>query len=286
VSTEVQRGAGYNRHVRVLRALPFCLLAAAGSPSLAQPSPVVRVPAWEVTVEWVRTGDGNPATLARQTLNVAPGDEDRARGTVAWPGRGDLPVSASGRFERTGDETTPDRLTFSFEVALGASPVRTIRTYPMTDGGSEIVEVAREGEVALLALLHAERSWRARLRPVPSGVVPFIVNLAVSRVDGERVVPLETNVLHTFVGEPVEYSFRFGAGDDEQILRVVLTPLNVDDDLADIRVQVTGKLPASPAPVVLSRDQRLVASRGATSSLDVVSGSPPAGYRFSVTPDF
>lgn len=237
-------------------------------------------------MEWVRTGDGSPATLARQTLTVAPGQEARVRGTVAWPGRGDLPISTSGRFERVGDETTPDRLSFAFEVALGSAPVRTSRSYPMTDGGSELLEVAREGEVALLALIRTERTWRASLRPVPSGVVPFIVNLAVSRVDGERVVPLETNVLHTFIGEPVEYSFRFGAGDEEQILRVVLTPLRIDDDLADLRVQVTGKLPASPAPVVLSRDQRLVASRGATSSLDVVSGTPPSGYRFSVTPDF
>ncbi|HEX6852203.1 MAG TPA: hypothetical protein VF139_12450 [Candidatus Polarisedimenticolaceae bacterium] len=261
-------------------------LLAATVPALAQTSPLVREPAWEVTVEWVRTGEGQTASLARQTLTVLPGTEDRVRGTVAWPGRGDLAMSASGRYERAGDETTPDRLAFTFEVALGATPVTARRTYPMIDGGSEIVEVAREGEFALLALIRAERTWRARLRPVPSGVVPFIVNLAVSRLDGERVVALETNVLHTFVGEPVEYSFRFGAGDDEQILRVVLTPLRIDDDLADLRVQVTGKLPASPAPVVLSRDQRMVASRGSTSSLDVVSGDPPAGYRFSVTPDF
>lgn len=281
----MQPGAGYNRGVRSPGALLIGLLAAT-FPALAQPSPVIREPAWEVTVEWVRTGDGSPATLARQTLTVAAGREDLARGTVAWPGRGDLPMSVSGRFERAGDETTPDRLSFIFEVALGASPVRANRSYPMTDGGSEIVEVAREGEVALLALIRTERTWRAALRPIPSGVVPFIVHLGVSRVDGERVVPLETNVLHTFVGEPVEYSFRFGAGDAEQMLRVVLTPVRVDDDLADIRVQVTGKLPAVPAPLVLSRDQRLVASRGATSSLDVVSGAPPAGYRFSVTPDF
>lgn len=282
----MQPVAGYNPRVRSPVLLAAWLLAAAGVPASGQNSPVVRVPAWEVSIEWVRTGEGSPATLARQTLTVAPGREEIARATVAWPGRGDLPISAAGRYERAGDETTPDRLTFSFEVALGATPVRTSRTYAMADGGSELVEVAREGELALLALVRTERTWRASLRPVPSGVVPFVVNLAVSRVDGERVVPLETNVLHTFVGDPVEYSFRFGAGDDEQILRVVLTPLRVDDDLADLRVQVTGKLPAVPAPVVLSRDQRLVASRGATSSLDVVSGSPPSGYRFSVTPDF
>ena len=252
----------------------------------AQEPPIVREPAWEVAVEWVRTDRGVTDTVAQGILTVTPSREDSTAGSVPWPGRGDLPVSARARLDRVGRESDPDRVAFSFEVGLGSPPVRTQRTYPMQDGGSQVVEVAREGEVALLVLLRAERSWRPRVRPAPSGVAPFVVNLALSRIEGERVVPLETNVLRTFIGEPVEYSFRFGVGDDEQILRVVFTPLGVTDDVADLRVQVTGKLPSTGAPVVLSRDQRLLASRGATSSLDVVAGNPPAGYRFSVTPDF
>ena len=268
------------------RHLLLILLALAATPTPAAPPPIVRESAWEVAIEWVRTGDGAAETVAEGTLTVTPTVEGATRATVRWPGRGELPVSASARLERSGGESAPDRVAFVFEVGLGSSPVRTARTYPMQDGGSQLVEVAREGEVALLALLRTERSWRPRLTPAPAASAPFVVHLALARIDGERVVPLETNLLHTFLGEPVEYSFRLGTGDDEQRLRVVFTPLSVTDDVADLRVQVTGKLPSAGAPVVLSRDQRLVASRGATSSLDVVSGDPPAGYRFSVTPDF
>lgn len=252
----------------------------------AQESPIVHEPAWEVTVSWVLTDRGVNDTVAEGKLAVTPSREDKSQANVPWPGRGEIAVAATARFERAGRESEPDRLAFTFEVALGSAPVRTQRIYPMQDGGSQVVEVAREGEVALLALLREEPTFRPRLRPAPSGIAPFVVNLAVSRVDGERVVPLETNVLRTFVGEPVEYSFRFGVGEAEQLLRVVFTPLGVTDDVADLRVQVTGKLPSEGAPVVLSRDQRLVASRGATSSLDVVAGSPPSGYRFSITPGF
>lgn len=288
MSTDAQQAGGerYNRAVRSPRLLLLPWLAVAAFSAHAQGPPIVREGAWEVTVTWVRTEQGVNDTVAEGVLTVTPSRADAMRATVPWPGRGDLPVSASVRFDRVGGETEPDRLAFTFEVGLGSSPVRTPRTYPMQDGGSQVVEVAREGEVALLALLRAERTWRPRVRPAPSTTAPFVVHLALARIDGERVVPLETNVLHTFLGEPVEYSFRFGAGDAEQLLRVVFTPVGVTDDVADLRVQVTGKLPSDGTPVLLSRDQRLVASRGATSSLDVVAGSPPAGYRFSITPDF
>ena len=110
--------------------------------------------------------------------------------------------------------------------------------------------------------------------------------LAVERRDGERSVPLETDRLVSFLHEGVEYSFTRGEGDGRESLRLTLTPVRLDGDLAELEVDVTGSLPGAKGPNVLARTERIFASRRATSSFDVTVGDPPAGYRFRITPDF
>ena len=77
-----------------------------------------------------------------------------------------------------------------------------------------------------------------------------------------------------------------GSGDARESLRVVLTPMRIDGDLAEVDIEVSGSLPGAGRPLLLSRRERIVTSRRATSSVDVTAGDPPAGYRFRITPDF
>jgi hypothetical protein len=115
---------------------------------------------------------------------------------------------------------------------------------------------------------------------------PVLFQIAIERRDGGRAVPLESNRLVTFLGEGVEYSFSHGEGGGRESLRLVLTPVRLDGDVAEVEVDVTGSLPGAGGPLLLSRRERILTSRRATSSLEVTAGDPPAGYRFRITTDF
>ena len=103
---------------------------------------------------------------------------------------------------------------------------------------------------------------------------------------GDRTVLLETNQLSTFVGQSVQYAFRRGAEESLEAVTLDLLPVSITGDLVTIQADVSGALPGSDGASLLSRHERIVASRRATSALAATSGTPPAGYRFQVTPDF
>jgi hypothetical protein len=110
--------------------------------------------------------------------------------------------------------------------------------------------------------------------------------IAVLRVDGERTLPLETDDLHTFVGQSVEYSFRQGQDAGLEAVRLTLLPVSVSGDLLTIDAEISGALPGADGTTLVSRRERIVASRRATSRLAATAGTPPAGYQFQVTPEF
>jgi hypothetical protein len=97
---------------------------------------------------------------------------------------------------------------------------------------------------------------------------------------------LETNELHTFVGQSVEYSFRMGQDAGLEAVRLSVLPVSISGDVVTIDAEISGALPGADGTVLSSRKQRIVASRGATSPITATAGTPPAGYRFQVTPDF
>jgi hypothetical protein len=171
----------------------------------------------------------------------------------------------------------------------GRQEVRSARTIELREGaGTSLMDVfEQDGRRLVLALApETERRMVAvRPRTVPTGS-PVRLRLQLERVDGERFVPLESNHLSTFVGQAVEYSFRRGEGASSESVRVQLVPVRVRGEVAEIEVEVTGNLPGTGDPRLLSRRQSIVSSRGAVSSLLVTSGEPPAGYRFLITPDF
>jgi hypothetical protein len=168
----------------------------------------------------------------------------------------------------------------------GQPPVVASREIRLADGGTGLFEVFGDGTRRLLLTLRGEQVTRANVRP-PSAVgapVKFVV--AVERVDGERVVLLETNELHTFVGQSVEYSFRQGADESLEAVRLSLLPTSVSGDVVTIEADIGGALPEAGGTVLVSRRERIAASRRATSRLAATTGTPPAGYSFQVTPDF
>jgi hypothetical protein len=111
-------------------------------------------------------------------------------------------------------------------------------------------------------------------------------HLVVERLDGDRATPVETNDLSSFVGEGVEYSFRRGDGPAAESVRLVLLVRKIVGEVAEIETDVSAKLPGPAAPILMSHQDRIFATRGAVSTITAVNGEPAAGYRFLVTPQF
>ena len=71
-----------------------------------------------------------------------------------------------------------------------------------------------------------------------------------------------------------------------EAVRLSLLPASISGELVTIDAEITGALPGGAGTTLLSRRERIVASKRATSSLSATAGTPPAGYRFQVTPEF
>lgn len=288
MSTDAQQAGGTRmavvRSFRPVAAL--ALLPWIASPALAAAVPIEKEPRWVLSFRFFTTGP-DAGTAREATVAATPSRPGSASVKIPWY-RGEAEVRIDARFAAVGSGDDLDRLALEFTArpAGDPDPVRTSRDVEMSESASHLVEILREGDRSVVAAVRGERSWAPVIAaPEPVGP-PVVLGLAVSRVDGDRVVPLESNELHTFLRDSVEYSFRRGTGDEEESLLLVLTPLASTGDVLDLRVQVSGRLPGDGAPVLLSRDLRVATSRGAVSKVDVLAGAPPSGYRFSLTPNF
>ena len=168
----------------------------------------------------------------------------------------------------------------------GRPRVAATRELRLAEEGSGLFEVYGDGGRRVLLTIQAERVTRAVVSPPAEVGAPVRFLVDVLRVDGERVVLLETNDLHTFVGQSVEYSFHRGQGDGQESVRLSLMPVTVAGDIVTIDAEIDGTLPGPEGAVLLSRHERIVASRQAISRLNATTGTTPAGYRFQVTPEF
>ncbi len=275
-STRCFRRRGYSALAAVL-----VVASAAAAPSVLE-APVLRI---EVTPLLVEAG----TTRAFEPFTIEATREEAASGktSVPWSPGGS---SAKMNLEVTvGSESGGEErvLRLDAAVAVGSSPpVRSRRDLTLTEGSTGLFDVLQEDGRHLVLSIRAEEV----LRPVSSMRrkvgSPVLFLLAIERRDGERSVPLETNRLVTFLGEGVEYAFARGEADRRESLRLVLKPVRIEGDVAEVEVDVTGSLPGANGPILLSRRERIFTSRRATSSIVVTAGDPPAGYRFLVTPDF
>lgn len=231
--------------------------------------------------------DGAALPHAAATLDLDPILPARAVVPFAWPTEGSacrLEIEATGT---PGPEGGEHAVTARLVVRLAdGRSLASSSTAPIREGTTRIVEGYAERGRRILVALQAERAERLVVGAVARIDHAVRVRLDIARVLGDAVVPLESNLLDTFLGETVEYAFERGAGEDLETMRVGVLPLRIDGDVAVIEVEIDATLPGAPHRVVVSRREKILASRGAPAALSVTAGDPVAGYRFELRADF
>jgi hypothetical protein len=219
-------------------------------------------------------------------LEVPVGGEVSGAMTLGWP---DAKTLVRVRLEAAeiGRGPTWQRVRLVAHVGLpdGASE-RSERTLTIDESLTALFEIHRRGEQALTLAVEGtlERETVVARRSALGPPVQF--QLEIERVEGGQAIPLETNVLNTFAGEPVGYEFRLADPGEGDALRVQLYPLRVTGTVLELELEVSGTLSGAAEATVLSRREKWMTNAGARSSLTVEIGDPPAGYRFAVTPRF
>jgi len=220
-------------------------------------------------------------------LVVTNGDEAKGEALLDWPaGRGPARLELVARaVEASGEGEQVLEVLARLTLADGTL-VQAARTLRFTQRATSLFEVYRAEEETLTVALEAEVEVVKRFTapPIPGAVVRF--HLEIERVLDGRVIPLESNDLDTFVGEPVSYSFRLGDRPESESARLTLRPLRVVGTVVEIEAELGGALASAGDLAVIGRTERILASRDATSTLALETGTPPVGYRFRITPRF
>jgi hypothetical protein len=270
--------------------LPFALLAcsiAAISFTRAAPSVdfetrvVLHVQA--LTVAQDRT----TATGAVRDGEVGPSKDAPFELAVPWgPGKTQVTVTLTAKLLSVTPDGEAVLMLQSEARKSGRPPLSASRELRLAEEGSGLFEIFGESDRRILLAIRGEKVRRAVVRPPLVVGAPVRFTVAVERVEGDRSVLLETNELHTFVGQSVEYSFRSGQDESLETVRLALLPSTISGDIMTIEASISGALPGAGGTVLLSRNERIAASRQSVSPIAALAGTPPAGYRFQVTPDF
>lgn len=219
-------------------------------------------------------------------LRLEPGGTARAELDVVLDGR-PLHVSLlATRLSPTPE--APARVALRAESSRpGEAPVAAERTIGIDGRATALFEIRRDGDrpLTLGVTAVADREMVVRTMPRVGRALAFEVELL--RLDGDREISLETNVLRTFERQSVSYRFRIGSPPRVESLEVELTPVRLRGEIVEIEVDVAGMLPdGDGGSVAVARRERWVSTRGAGSSVSIVGGDPPRGYRVLVTPRF
>ena len=230
-------------------------------------------------------GSSTGTSLGERSLEMGPGGRVEAEIDLPWP---DGNRGSRLRLRSTGSPGEPggehDAVVESWLALPDGREIHSARGLKLREGTTRFLEIYGDSRQKLILAVQAERITRSVVRAGPEVGRPVRFRLEIERAEGERSVSLETNVLDTFVGQGVSYSFERGEDQDLESLRIVLTPLRLLGEVAEVEVRVVGRLPGSPGRV--DRAQRLVTTRGSTSSFTVATGPYSSGYRFLITPDF
>ena len=270
---------------RVLRALAvafsFISSGNATPPVVVETHVLLRIDA--LTVE---NGQSKATGITREG-ETGPSKPAAVDFVVPWrPDGASVSVHLEARLTSFGPEGEAILFCESKATLSGSPPVASSREIRLAEEGSGLFEVFGDAERRLVLTLQGEKADRVVVRPLASVGAPVRFLIAVERVDGERIVPLETDELNTFVGQSVEYSFRHGQDEGLEAVRLTVLPVSVAGELLTIDAEISGALPGAGGTTLVSHTERIVASRRATSRLAATTGSPPAGYRFQVTPEF
>ena len=257
---------------------------------LAADPPAVRLverAVLDVEVQPLLIVEGQSGALASRRVDVDPERGGEVEFRLQWPDPSRSTRLTCRLSGQAGPEGGDSRLDASAVLEFpGGERTKAERTFRVRDGGTELFEIYRDERQGLTLALRVHR------KVLGLGVAGREVGdriafrLGVDGVRGERMVELETNYLNTFVGDTVEYSFRRGDGESGESVQLLMTPVRRHGDIVEVMVEIAGSLPGVERRLLLSRKEILITTRGATSSVTVTNGDPPAGYRFRVTPLF
>lgn len=263
------------------------LILGAARPAAPAPYPVTMEPELRLTVRPVVADGRDNRTFESRTVEIRQDGGGSLRLELAWPDP-DAPSRVDLHF--TGAPSSEGRehtVRVQSSVAVpGAADVIVDRQVNLEEGALRFVEVyARGGRHMTLAL-----TVESVLRPVvlqPSGTESAVrFRVAVGRVTAQGVVPLETDTLHTLVGQKVSYSFRRGAGDSMETVRLDLTPQKIRGELLEVRFELRGEIRTAGSPLYLSRSETVFTGRFTAHEFRATRGDPPLGYLFTVSPVF
>jgi len=224
---------------------------------------------------------------ATQQAESSPDAPAKIRAKIPWgPDGGEATVTLEASLvELSTDGGAVIRCAASVTPPGGAT-VRARRDMTLGDEGSSFFEVYGDSVRRILLAVKGERVERAVVRTAIMVGDPVRFLVGIEKLDGDRAVPLESNELHTFVGQSVEYSFHRGQDASLESVRLTILPVAITDDLVTLQIEVNGALPGPDGPSLIAHHERIVASRRAVSTVTAAPGAPPSGYRFQVTPDF
>lgn len=267
-------------------ALPGCLaLLLQAAPILA--APAIHIEQKERIEITLRAMD---PTLAKEsaTGQLPPSGTLSLPMQVRWPNAEStrrLSVEAQRLLTAAGDRIV---LNASLSGTHSDAPILSSREIALTDDSTTaLFEVARSGESVLTLVVSVERSMEASFsaRPVVGRAVEFAV--AIEWLESGQPVTLETNHLHTFVGQSVSYAFKLGETGVAESIELTLLPVELGGETLRVEASVSGTLPDGEEGVeLLSRREQWFCSSGTTSTLSTTRGTPAQGFRFQVTPRF
>lgn len=263
--------------------LALAALAAASWPSSPFATPAIRMePAASLRAEVVLTGPDLPGTIGFLELESLPGQPVSATIELPWPAGARLELRWTGDLDSSAATVETEATVLRGDETLS----RAVRRLAVGEGGSTIWEVHRAQGRRIVLGVRVERIVRPAVPPPPQVGRPVAFRLFVERVRGDAVTLLETNDLNTFVGEPVAYSFRRGAGIEEERIRVGVSPLRILDDVVQVSLDLEARLPGEDAPPPFRRTQTFFVTRGVESIVVAAAGDPPSGYRFRLVAEF
>jgi hypothetical protein len=259
------------------RRLSFAAIALA-----ATSAPIVFEPVTHVRADVVLSGPDLPGSVGFLEFEGGPKDSPSASLALPWPAGSRLVVRAPDGVGARGNAVALEALV----QRDGRTLARSVRTVELGTPSSSLWEVYRSQGRRVVLGVRADRKTRPALPEPPEVGRPVAFRVFVERVSGDAVTLLETNDLHSFLDQSVAYSFRRGAGVDEERLELRLLPVKIVGDVLQVAVELEARLPGPDAPAPFRKRQTLFATRGVESAISGTSGDPPAGYRFRVLAEF
>jgi hypothetical protein len=220
-------------------------------------------------------------------MKFDPQKERRLRFDVLWPGEGDRSsVELITRSLPSSFGTARFGLRAEIELPGGKLVKTAERPFAAREFSAALFELYRLGDRALTLGISGEVVTELVV-PTPSSVgAEVLFNVEVLTVQEGISLSVETNRLHTFVGESVSYGFQLGAAGVADAVRLTLKPVRLSGQVLEVEVTLSGTLPGSKTIELISRTEQWITSQGATSTIPFESGDPPTGYRFLVRPQF